>query len=249
MKQMIKIGAVALAAAFVPAILPAGDVEVENAAALETEAEEADDGMAVGWTPLAIGVFSPVQLPWGMAKWDVFGLDLNLLYSDAPKMYGLGIGGLAFTSRDYAKGLIVSALCNWGSRNVYGMRATLGANVCRDTVYGFEAGCFGYRKDFWGIDVNFLGSLQKNVTGWQIGGLVNMVDNQSYGLETALGINMSGIAYGCQLGGGNFTDELHGAQIGFLNYAKECPWGFQIGIINIIMDNTLKVLPIVNGYF
>ena len=62
-------------------------------------AEEEEEG-AIGWTPVAIGLASPVQLPWGMARWDVFGLDLNLFYSDAPKMYGIGIGGLAMTTRD-----------------------------------------------------------------------------------------------------------------------------------------------------
>ena len=47
----------------------------------------------------------------------------------------------------------------------------------------------------------------------------------------------------------NYTDELHGCQIALVNFARECPWGFQIGLVNIIMDNKIKVLPIVNGYF
>ena len=67
MKKSIKFGFMALAlAATVPAF-----------------AEEEEEG-AIGWTPIAFGLASPVQLPWGLARWDVFGLDLNVFYSDAP---------------------------------------------------------------------------------------------------------------------------------------------------------------------
>ena len=68
-----------------------------------SEKEQVYDG-AVGWTPIAVGVASPLQLPWGRARWDVFGLDCNLFYSDAPKMYGIGVGGIAMATRDDLKG-------------------------------------------------------------------------------------------------------------------------------------------------
>lgn len=237
MKNMFKISltAMALAAAF-PAF---------------AEAEVEEEEGAVGWTPIAIGIASPVQLPWGMAKWDVFGLGLNALYTDAPKMYGLGIGGVAMTTRDTLKGLQLSALCNWNSVTAYGMRVTLGANIAFGDMYGVDVGAFGYRDgDFWGWDTEFIGSYQQSVWGVQIGGLVNLTTEQSYGCTMAIGGNMAKTAYGCQLAGVfNFTDELHGAQIGMVNFARECPWGFQIGIVNIIMDNSIKVLPLINGYF
>jgi len=238
MKKMIKLGAVALAIA---AVAPAF--------AQEQEIEE-EEG-AIGWTPIAIGIASPVQLPWGLATWDVFGLDLNVLYSDAPKMYGLGIGGVAMTTRDDLMGLQLSALCNWNSKDVYGMRATVGANISFGTVYGIDAGCFAYRGgDMWGWDTEFIGSYQKNFWGLQLAGLVNFTTEQTYGATIAIGGNIAAVAYGLQLAGiFNFTDELHGCQIGLVNYARECPWGFQIGLVNAIMDNRIKVLPIVNGYF
>ena len=31
-----------------------------------------------GWSVIALGLATPVQLPWGIEKWDIFGLDLNL---------------------------------------------------------------------------------------------------------------------------------------------------------------------------
>ena len=36
-----------------------------------------------GWTTVAVGLATPVALPWGLEKWDVFGIDLNLGYSDS----------------------------------------------------------------------------------------------------------------------------------------------------------------------
>ena len=233
--RMIKCGIAALAlATVVPAF---------------AEEEVADEG-AIGWTPIAFGIASPVQMPWGRAMWDVFGLDLNILYSDAPKMYGLGIGGVAMACRDDMIGLQLSALCNWNTKDIYGMRVTVGGNIAFGETYGMDVGLFGFRGDMWGWDTEFLGSYQDNFWGLQIGGLANVTMVQSYGATIAVGGNWAKTAYGLQLGGVfNFTDELHGCQLGLVNFARECPWGFQIGLVNIILDNKIKVLPIVNGYF
>ena len=169
---------------------------------------------------------------------------------DTAKVYGLGVNGIASRNRDDVMGLYVSGLCNYSEKDVYGVRTTLGVNVCKGETYGFEAAGFSYRKDFWGLDCNFLGAMQQNVSGIQFGGLANVSRVQSYGLTAAMGVNIATTAYGCQVAGiFNMTEELHGAQIGVVNFAEQCPWGFQIGLVNIIMDNTIKVLPIVNGYF
>ena len=239
MKKSLKFGLAALAVA---AVTPVFAAEEEEAA---TEYE------AIGWTPIAIGIASPVQLPWGRAVWDVFGLDLNILYSDAPKMYGLGIGGIAMATRDDMMGLQISALCNWATKDVGGMRVTLGGNIAYGNTYGVEGGLFGYRQgEFWGWDTEFLGSYEDYMWGLEIAGICNITMEQSYGAAIAIGGNYAKKAYGLQLGAVfNFTDELHGCQIGLVNYARECPWGFQIGLVNMIMDNSIKVLPIVNGYF
>ena len=241
MNKMMKLGFVALAvAATVPAFAEETPAETETANEYE----------AIGWTPIAFGIASPVQLPWGSHRWDVFGLDLNLLWSDAPKMYGLGIGGIAMATRDNLKGLQISALCNWATSDVYGMRVTVGGNLCWGTTYGVEAGLFGFRGDMWGWDTEFLGSYGDKFWGLQIGGICNLCMDQSYGAEIAIGGNYSKTAYGLQLGAiFNFAEELHGCQIALVNFARECPWGFQIGLVNIIMDNKIKVLPLVNGYF
>ncbi len=221
------------------------------APAFAAEEEVAEEG-AIGWTPFAIGIASPVQIPWGMARWDVFGLDLNLLYSDAPKMYGLGIGGLAMRTREDLYGAQLSGCCNWNEKDVYGLRATLGANVTFGETRGVDLGGFAYRTgEMRGVDVEFVGCYQQaDFWGVQVGGLVNFSTEQTYGANLAIGGNISRVAYGLEMGVVfNFTDELHGCQVGLVNYARECPWGFQIGLVNIILDNKIKVLPIVNAYF
>jgi len=238
MKRLIKVGVAAFAmAAVVPSF------------AEELETEEEEEG-AIGWTPVAFGIASPVQLPWGHCRWDVFGLDLGILYYGAPKMYGLGIAGLGDYNTDDTYGLVVSGLMNWNTTDVYGMRVTLGANIASGTVYGCDIGAFGYRKDFWGLDIEFLGSFQDEMWGWQTSGLVNIANKQSYGLQSAIGVNIAEVAYGCQIAGiFNMAQELHGFQIGVVNFVDNCEWGLQIGIVNIIMSNSLKVLPLVNCYF
>lgn len=240
MKKSVKFGFVALAfAAAVPAFAENADVEVEN----EYE--------AIGWTPIAVSLCSPVQIPWGSHTWDVFGLNLGILWSDTPKMYGLGLGTIAMANRDDMYGLGITACCNWNTKNVYGMRVSPGANIAFGTIYGVDVGAFSYRPgEMWGWDTEFLGNYGSKFWGLQIAGLINLSTEQSYGCSIAVGGNMAKVAYGCQVGGiFNFADELHGAQIGVVNFAKECPWGFQVGLVNIIMENVIPVLPIVNASF
>ena len=235
MNRTIKFGIAAIAiASAVPSF--AQDIEEEEG--------------PIGWTPVALGLATPVQLPWGLNRWDVYGIDINLFYSDAPKMYGVDVGGLAELTRNTAMGLLVGGLANVAFEEVYGLRVTLGLNYCEKTVYGADIGLVGFRENLYGLDVNFLGSFQKEVCGMQVSGLANVSTVESYGLNVAGLANLSTTAYGLQLALlFNYTKELHGAQISLVNYTEACPSGFQIGLVNIIMQNRLKFLPIVNGYF
>jgi hypothetical protein len=231
---MIKTGVAALAiAAMAPAF--AEDVEEEG---------------VVGWTPVAIGLATPVQLPWGINRWDVFGLDVNLFYTDTPKMYGLGVGGLAMTTRDDLIGVGVGGLFNYASRDVYGLRATLGANICRGTVYGVDAGLVSYHHTVRGVNLALLGGLYDELYGVQASLVVNFAREINYGWSATIGANIAHRSYGCQSAlVFNHANVLNGCQIALINFADECEWGFQVGLINVIMSNKVKVLPIVNGYF
>ena len=266
MKEMMKIGAAALAvAAFVPAFaqeVAAVDQAVEAeepvavvaAAEAETETEGETEGEcvyeSVGWTPLALGIATPIQLPWGWRKWDVFGLDLNLIYSDTPTMYGLDIGLLALQTREESAGAFFSIAFNGARKDVKGLRATIGVNYCGGTVRGVELDGIGLRESIYGVDLNIVGAVQKNMCGVEISTLGNFSSVESYGVTLAGVCNMARSAYGLQMSIlFNQTEALNGCQVALVNFADECVSGFQIGLINIILSNQVKVLPFVNGYF
>jgi hypothetical protein len=242
MNKAVKIGFAALAMAVVTPVFAEADVAKNK--------ENVYEG-AVGWTPVAIGIASPLQLPWGRAVWDVFGVDFNLFYSDAPKMYGVGVGGVAMATRDDLAGVQASLLCNWADADVYGIRTTAGGNITYGETYGIEVGALAYRpSEMWGVDVELLGAYQHKFNGLQVAGLATVSKDQSYGMNAAVFGNYAATAYGLQLAGIiNYTAELHGCQIALVNIASECPWGFQIGLVNVILDNAIKVLPFVNCYF
>lgn len=215
----------------------------------EVELETAPYEDAVGWTPFALSLASPVQLPWGIGDWDVFGVDLGLVYNDVAKMYGLGIG-LANTARDTTRGLVLGGLFNYCGSDVYGIRAALGANICTRTLRGMDIGGFGYHAVTRGIDLELVGTMHEEITGFAGSLIFNHAASESYGCALAGAVNIAPVAYGAQLAAVfNMTDELHGFQLALVNYAKTCPWGFQVGLVNIIMDNQIPVLPIINGYF
>ena len=100
-----------------------------------------------------------------------------------------------------------------------------------------------------GMDVNLLASYQKDFVGWQTSGVCNFTEGECTGASFSLALNMAKVETGLQVATINSAQELHGVQIGVINVAHECPWGLQIGVINIILDNKVKILPIVNGYF
>ena len=236
MKNKIKIGIASLAIA---------SAVHSFAASSETVAEE-----TAGWTPVALGLATPVQIPWGLNRWDVYGLDLNVFYSDAPRMYGLDIGGLAAVTRNDMMGLQFSALANYAVENVYGARIALGVNIANSKVYGLEASGFALRPDFVGLDVEFVGAYQRNFCGVGFCGLANIATERLSGVSVAGGCNIAKVAYGLHLAAlYNHAVELHGCQIALVNYCSECVCGFQIGLLNFVMSNQVKVLPFVNGYF
>ena len=203
---------------------------------------------AIGMTPIQVGLFAPVSIPWGF-DWDVKGFDLDLFYMETVKMQGLGISGIAARNRDELDGILASLVCNWNDKDVRGITLTLGANLCFGDVYGIDVATFGMRNLMKGMDVNLLASCQKDFVGWQTSGVCNFTEGSCAGASFALALNMAKIEKGLQVAAINSAEELTGVQIGAINIAHECRKGLQIGVINIVLDNKVKILPIANGYF
>lgn len=208
-----------------------------------------EDFESYGWTAVAVGLATPVQVPWGIKKWDVFGLDLNLGYSDAPKMYGWEIALGGNTARKTMMGLQTAIGFNFSNREAYGLAFSL-FNMNNDKFYGISLDAVGYNRNVYGLEVNVLGSaIDEKMGGLQVSGLGNFINDSLHGAQLAVGANLTRSMNGFQFAIYNQTAMLWGLQLGLVNYASACDHGLQIGLVNIIMDNKVPVLPIVNWYF
>ncbi|MBR1871026.1 MAG: hypothetical protein IJ802_04295 [Kiritimatiellae bacterium] len=210
--------------------------------------ETANNGESVGYTALALGLATPVQLPWGF-NWDVFGLDFNVFYADANKAYGADLAFGATQTRGDVRGLDLAGLFNLNRADVYGAKIAL-LNWTEGNTYGLGVDVVGISTDFDGIALDVLGGWTKrNFNGLAVSGLGNFAGKDLWGWQAALGANYADTVHGVQASlVFNMTHSLKGAQIGLVNFAQECPGGFQIGLVNFIMDNVVPVFPILNFY-
>lgn len=216
--------------------------------AAENTAAEQGEG-AIGWTAAQIGLFAPVSYPWGN-DWDVNGVDFNLFYMENVRVEGLGLSAFATRTRDILKGGTISTFLNWGDKEVYGFRlAPAGLNFARGDVYGLEVGGFGFRPNMKGVDIDIIGSHDEVFCGFKASGICNISYKEFTGVAASMGLNFSCDVTGAQFGGINFAYRLKGLQLGFFNITEECSSGLQIGLVNIIMSNMIKVLPVMNWYF
>ena len=244
MKSMLKKGLIVCAAA---ALAFQG-----FAAEAETETEwpaGAPDPKSYGYTALMLGIATPFSLPWDF-NWDVFGLGVNLGYTDVNLMYGLEIAAGANTARNTMVGLQASAIFNYANRNAYGAQVAL-VNVCNRETLGFAADAVGINRQFYGLQANVIGSMtERCFYGMPISILCSAVQEDMWGWQIAIGATFARRVHGLQTSVVlNMTDELRGAQIGVVNYAATASAGFQIGIVNLIMDNQVPFIPIFNCYF
>ena len=87
--------------------------------------------------------------------------------------------------------------------SIYGFRLNLGWGAYANT-YGLDVGAFSScTKDFGGIAVNLCGNVGGETRGGSQVGAVNIVRGRAYGLQIAFV---------------NFAEDLHGVQIGGLNF-------------------------------
>ena len=209
----------------------------------------APDPKSYGYTVLALGIGTPFALPWGF-DWDVFGLDVNVVYGDCNKMYGLEVAGIANTARLDMLGLQVAAGCNFANRDAVGAQVSL-VNIGNRTTYDLSVDAVGMHRDFLGLGVDALiGAYDSEFYGLEIAGLGSAVREDMWGWQIAVGANFARRVHGFQTAAlFNMTEELRGAQLALVNYASTCSAGFQIGLLNFIMDNQVPVLPIFNCYF
>jgi hypothetical protein len=175
------------------------------------------------------------------------GLDLGIANVVATKFRGVQLGALNHVGRapdsDDAKGLQVGVL-----------------NHADGLFYGVQAGVACYSDNLKaGVQLSLL-SATKVSTGHQFGLMYNWTGNGTggsslwglftAGRETFAQTGLFNYAEDCdklQLGCINFANATGGCQIGLLNWIVESyDSPLQIGLINVMEDNPVKVMPIVN---
>ena len=212
-------------------------------------ANRAPDPTSYGYTVLAVGLATPVSLPWGF-DWDIFGLDVNLLYSDCNRMDGLEISGLANVARLDMCGLQASLCCNLANRDAVGLTVAT-VDLCNGSFMGLNVDIVGANRNSYGLTIDGLGSFTDNsFYGLGIAGLTSAIREDMWGWQIAGGATFARRVHGFQTSLlFNMTDDLRGAQLSLINYAATCTAGFQVGLVNIITDNVVPFLPIFNCCF
>ncbi|MBP5429948.1 MAG: hypothetical protein J6Y25_03580 [Elusimicrobiaceae bacterium] len=167
------------------------------------------------------------------------------------------------------KGILKLSL--WGDaavavpNNIHTVRGIdLGIGSTTDSLYGFqwnllfgevgelrginEALAVAKVNEGYGINSAWIYARTNHFYGAQ-GAIVSINDSFFGGLQAGL-INLShGKVIGAQFGFYNQVADLHGVQLGFVNYAQHISKGLQIGLVNIAKNGWLPAMIIVNGRF
>lgn len=151
--------------------------------ATETKAENS----TWRWSPLGIGLFAPVQLPFtdshvyglrfgGLLGWNenVAGLDCGLVNVVKGDFGGIQVGGVNYNAA--IAGGIQAGVISWTELNYYGLQAAV-ANVNQRQQIGLSVGAMNWADS---VIVGQIGvfNFANEVTGFQIG-LINATEDMS----------------------------------------------------------------------
>jgi hypothetical protein len=218
------------------------------------------------WTPLAVALVTPAQLP--PESWDVYGLKLDLLAGKCHDMKGLAVGWFSFA--DDVAGMQITFGATLSESNAYGLQ--VGAvSIAEREMIGLQAGgvniagskmassgsqesaASGRAK---GMQLSFWVNAAEEVSGVQLSGGAwvfvmpggNEAARRLSGAQfAAIGINRAGEMRGVQVAGlGNKAETASGVQIGLVaNFARRLS-GVQIGLLNFNKGGRLPFFPFVN---
>jgi hypothetical protein len=173
-------------------------------------------------SPLAIGLFPPIQVP--SSDSEVTGLRLSLLVGKHSGVSGIDFGLLGNITEKKFEGLAVSGLFNHNSgvTNIIILQAAGIANInaAKTNVYGFQVALVNINRQPTETEHSkgfavASGLSHGSDVGWEYGAV--------YGMQ--LGIyNSAAEVYGFQIGLINSTNKLHGIQIGLINFNKGGPF-------------------------
>lgn len=215
------------------------------------------------WTPFQLSVWDPIQL--FPERYDVYGIRINLAFGSNQNVTGLDVGGVNVVARNQfgaQLGLInlsenSAGLCagvmNYTTRLGGGQLGLL--NTAQDSMTGIQAaGLMNLSDHVKGVQVHcgILGNGAVTVAGAQFVLLAgyNLTDNVN-GLQLAMfGFNyanesVNGVQFAMLY---NYAKNVNGLQLSLVN-ACETLSGVQIGLVNIIWQEKMSMMPLLNFRF
>ncbi|MEY8708677.1 hypothetical protein AALK94_15400 [Bacteroides faecichinchillae] len=143
---------------------------------------------------------------------------------------GLSASGLVNITGNGAKGVIISGLTSIGGDNTTGIMMSGFMNVTGETASGLQlsglANITG--EDLSGMMASgLLNVTGKNMDGIQIAGIANITANSLNGMQIGL----------C-----NYATQVHGVQLGLINYYQKTIKGFQLGLVNMNPETKVQML-------
>ncbi|MGL1893136.1 MAG: hypothetical protein OCD02_15995 [Spirochaetaceae bacterium] len=185
-------------------------------------------------------------------------ISTGFISSEVNQLDGLQFGPVYSVSANKVDGLQASGVFNVAGGNVDGFQAA-GVFNTAENVDGFQAGgVFNISDDIDGFQAGGVFNITQKVDGFQAAGVFNIsedidgfqaagVFNQSddlIGLQSAGVWNTADDVIGVQVAGViNSAKNVNGSQISVINTATGGK-NLQIGIINVVTDNSSRATPI-----
>ncbi len=163
----------------------------------------------------------------------------------AVRNVNVGIMGRADTLSGFQLQLLMASTKN----DAHGVQIGGLFNAVGGRISGLQlSGVSNIAASVRGIQLSgFSNILLTPLRGMQISALTNISMGVGRGIQFAGIANISsGNVHGVQAGTYNYTDTLHGLQLGFINVAQTHPRGMQVGIINFTRDTQARKLGLVN---
>jgi hypothetical protein len=210
----------------------------------------------------------------------MYGIEAGVVNA-TEKLIGLQLGGLVsfatsaplgvqasflVNGAEQGNGVQLSGIINWVSKDFRGIQASIANHVEQGSMWGLQVALVNWNgqtmafqtgadTESWteypearetGIQLALF-SKQQNFSGLQIGG-GNYERHDCTCVAISPTVNFTETLHGAQVGLINMASEVHGVQIGVANYTKKLR-GLQIGAINIATENKLPVMVLANVGF
>lgn len=131
--------------------------------------------------------------------------------------------------------------------NITGLDIGIGSKA--DSVAGVQWDLIHNETDtVKGLQTAWIWNNANTVYGVQ-DAIVSINENKVMGVHAGWVTIANGEVIGAQFGIYNQVADLHGLQLGLVNYAKHISKGLQIGLVNIAKNGWFPVMVIVNGRF